>query len=93
MVFRYNGGFLMYGGRLKKGLSGELWFYNIYTKKWFLRAQHSTVIPPALTRHTLTYVEHTNTIYLVGGSNSKGYFSSQIFSIQLNTGNFIPYLF
>jgi len=82
---KYNGGFLMYGGKLKKGLSGELWFYNVYTKKWFLRAQHSKVIPPALTRHTLTYVEHTNTVYLVGGSNSKGYFSSKIFSIQLNT--------
>jgi len=78
----------MYGGKQKKGLSRELWFYNIYTKKWVLRAQHSKIIPPALTRHTLTYVEHTNTVYLVGGSNSKGYFSSKIFSIQLNTGNF-----
>lgn len=77
----------MYGGKLKSGLlSNELWFYNIYTKKWSLQAQNSLVQPPALTRHTLTLVEHTKSVYLVGGSNSKGYFSSKIFCIQLNTG-------
>lgn len=77
----------MYGGKLKNGsLSNELWFYNIYSKKWFLRAQHSVMQPPALTRHTLTFVEQTRSVYLVGGSNSKGYFSSEIFCIQLNIG-------
>lgn len=78
----------MYGGRMKNGLlSRELWFYNVYSKKWFLRAQNSIIQPPALTRHTLTFVESTNSVYLVGGSNSKGYFSSKIFCIQLNLGN------
>jgi len=68
-------------------LSGELWFYDIYSKKWSLRAQNSVTKPPALTRHTLTFVERTNSVYLVGGSNSEGYFSSKIFCIQLNIGN------
>jgi hypothetical protein len=78
----------MYGGKLKNGqLSNELWFYNVHSKKWFLRAQNSIVQPPALTRHTVTFVEQTNSIFLVGGSNSKGYFSSKIFCIQLNIGN------
>lgn len=80
----------MYGGKLKNGLlSDELWFYDIYSKKWFLRAQYSIIYPPALTRHTLTFVDHTNSVYLVGGSNSKGYFSSKIFCIQLNIGKII----
>lgn len=83
----------MYGGKMKNGLlSGELWFYNIYSKKWSLRAQNSIIQPPALTRHTLTFVESTNSVYLVGGSNSKGYFSSKIFCIQLNLGNYHIYL-
>lgn len=87
LIFRYPGGFLLYGGKLKNGLlSEELWFYDIYTKTWSLRAQNSIIQPPALTRHTLTYVEHSNSVYLVGGSTSKGYFSSKIFSITLNSG-------
>lgn len=74
---------------MKNGkLSGELWFYDIYTKNWSLRAQHSLIKPPALTRHTLTFVEHSNSVFLVGGSNSEGYFSSKIFCIELNKGNF-----
>jgi len=78
----------MYGGKLKSGiLSDELWFYNIYSKKWVLRSQQSIIRPPALTRHTLTFVEQTKSVYLVGGSNSEGYFSSKIFCIQLNIGN------
>lgn len=77
----------MYGGKLKNGLlSDELWFYNIYSKKWFLKAQNSIIRPPALTRHTLTFVEHTNSVYVVGGTNSKGYFSSKIFCIRLHFG-------
>ncbi|XP_050427055.1 multiple epidermal growth factor-like domains protein 8 [Adelges cooleyi] len=85
---KYPGGFLMYGGKLKNGLlSGELWFYNVHSKVWSLRAQNSILQPPALTRHTLTFVEHTNSVYLVGGSNSKGYFSSKIFTISINTDN------
>lgn len=94
IYFRYTGGFIMYGGKLKNGqLSNELWFYNVYSKKWFLRAQNSIVQPPALTRHTITFVEQTNSVYLVGGSNSKGYFSSKIFCIQLNIGNIIYYYY
>lgn len=94
LFFRYKRGFLLYGGKLKNGqLSDELWFYNIYSKKWFLRARHSITKPLALTRHTLTYVEHTNSVYLVGGSNSKGYFSSKIFCIQINIGNIYLYYY
>lgn len=82
----------MYGGKLKNGLlSNELWFYSIYSKKWFLRARHSIIQPPALTRHTLTFVEQTKSVYIVGGSNSKGYFSSKIFCIQLNIGSIYFY--
>lgn len=77
------GGFLIYGGKLDNGsLSNELWSYSINTKKWTLRAQKSTVVPPPLTRHSLTPAGEY--IYLFGGSTSDGEFSSKLFKIKLD---------
>lgn len=79
---RINQGFVMYGGKLENGsLSRELWFYNVITHKWELRAKFSKLQPPPLTRHTLTKVNES--IYLFGGSLENGEFSSVLFSIKL----------
>lgn len=77
-------GFAVYGGKLDSGnLSSELWSYNITSRLWVLRAKNSSVIPPALTRHTLTAVG--DDIFLFGGSTSEGEFSSRMFRIQLSS--------
>lgn len=76
-------GFVMFGGKLENGsLSNELWLYNVHARKWEIRARYSSVVPPPLTRHTLT-LAFQETIYLFGGSTSDGEFSSRLFSIRL----------
>lgn len=81
-------GFLIYGGKLDNGsLSNELWSYDIFTKKWTLRAQKSVIVPPPLTRHSLTPTGEY--IYLFGGSTADGEFSSKLFKIKIwNNDNF-----
>lgn len=75
--------FLIYGGKLADGsLSNEFWLFNISTKSWTLKALNSTLIPPKLTRHTLTHVKSNNFIYLFGGSLENNEFSSQMFRID-----------
>lgn len=70
-------GFVVYGGKLGNGsLSNELWFYNVVTKEWSLRATHSHIRPPPLTRHTLTKA-NDGWLYLFGGSREDGLFSSK----------------
>ncbi|XP_030761458.1 multiple epidermal growth factor-like domains protein 8 isoform X2 [Sitophilus oryzae] len=77
-------GFVLYGGKLKDGnLSDQLWYYDVQTRLWHLRAQFSVDRPPKLTRHTLTCVN--NTIYLFGGSTPDGEFSSQLWQIKLHS--------
>lgn len=69
-------GFAIYGGKLSNGsLSAELWYYDVLSNNWSLRAIHSKVKPPALTRHSLTAVN--DEIYLFGGSTRVGEFSSR----------------
>lgn len=69
-------GFAIYGGKLSNGsLSSELWYYDVLSNNWSLRAIHSKVIPPELTRHSLTAVN--DEIYLFGGSTRVGEFSSR----------------
>lgn len=83
---RYPGGFVIYGGKLADGsLSDELWFYNVTSRKWSLRAQSSEFRPPKLTRHTITLVGD-DTLYLFGGSTVGGEFSSKLFRINLHPG-------
>lgn len=77
------GGFVLYGGKLPSGnLSNELWMYNVLTQQWSLKAQHSLIQPPPLTRHTLTLAN--NYLYLFGGSTPDGEFSSKLYRIQVH---------
>ncbi|KAK6618955.1 hypothetical protein RUM44_003336 [Polyplax serrata] len=80
---RYHGGFVIFGGKTSNGtLSDELWFYNVTSKTWTIRARFSKLSPPKLTRHSLTLVR-SDTLYLFGGSTIGGEFSSKIYSIKL----------
>lgn len=80
-----NEGFLIYGGKLASGkLSNELWFFNISSKEWSLRANQSAFIPPKLSRHTLTFVGLNNFVYLVGGALENGEFSSRMFRVKMS---------
>ena len=76
-----SGGFVLFGGKFANGsLSNELWYYNATTKEWMLRAVHSNMRPPPLTRHTLTVAGANETgevLYLFGGSLENGMFSSR----------------
>lgn len=75
-------GFVLYGGKLQNGsLANDLWYYNVQTRQWQLRARLTNLIPPRLTRHTLTCAN--NVIYLFGGSTENGEFSSALYSIEL----------
>ncbi|XP_073988408.1 multiple EGF like domains 8 isoform X2 [Rhodnius prolixus] len=81
----YNGGFALYGGRLKNGtLSDELWFYDVTIQRWSQR-DFSDFRPPALARHTMT-LAHDNWLYVVGGSRIDGSFSDQVYRIKLREG-------
>lgn len=72
----YGNGFVLYGGKLSDGsLSSELWFFDVVSNIWTLRAVNSTFTPPGLTRHTLTAVK--DELYLFGGSTVDGEFSSR----------------
>lgn len=72
----YGSGFVLYGGKLSDGsLSSELWFYDAVLNRWTLRAVNSSLIPPGVTRHTLTAVK--DELYLFGGSTVDGEFSSR----------------
>lgn len=76
-------GFVLFGGKLHNGsLANDLWYYDVQTRTWQLRAQFSEFQPPKLTRHTLTCVN--NVIYLFGGSTVDGEFSSSLYSIELS---------
>ncbi|XP_046588912.1 multiple epidermal growth factor-like domains protein 8 isoform X1 [Neodiprion lecontei] len=80
---RYEGGFVIYGGKVEDGsLSNELWHYDVVKRTWTLRAKNSPFYPPRLTRHSLTLVN--DEIYLFGGSTIDGEFSSNLYKISLN---------
>ena len=82
----FKDGFVIYGGTLNSdNLSNELWFYNISTSKWNLRAISSNIQPPALTRHTITSVD--NFLYLFGGVMENGEFSEKLYRIELSENN------
>lgn len=73
-----NGSFVIYGGKLASGkLSSELWLFNFTTSEWTLRAAQSRISPPKLTRHTLTFVDSNQQVYLFGGAMENGEFSSR----------------
>jgi multipile epidermal growth factor-like domains protein 8 len=75
--------FIIYGGKLADGsLSNQLWLFNFTTRSWSLRAQNSSLTPPHLTRHALTFVPSNNFIYLFGGSLENSEFSSKMLRIN-----------
>lgn len=77
--------FYIYGGvTSSKVFSDELWMYNTTSQKWFQKAVKSTLVPYCLTSHTLTRVD--NWLYLFGGLRMNGLFSSDIFKIDTNVG-------
>ncbi|XP_066597515.1 multiple epidermal growth factor-like domains protein 8 isoform X2 [Prorops nasuta] len=83
---KYEGGFVIYGGKILNGsLSNELWHYDVFKKQWTLRARNSGFYPPRLTRHSLTLA--ADYIYLFGGSTVDGEFSSNLYKIKLNLRN------
>lgn len=78
-------GFAIFGGKLSNGsFSNDLWFYDINDKKWSQLATKSIVMPPKLTRHTLTYVNTTNHLYVFGGALENNEFSSKTYRIKLS---------
>lgn len=87
-LYRYPGGFVIYGGKLADGsFSNELWFYNVTERTWSLRAVSSVLRPPRLTRHTLTLAGGDGMwLYLFGGSTVGGEFSSKLFRVRLSLG-------
>ena len=85
LIYRSAEGMALYGGKLSNGsLSDELWLYNVHSRVWSLRALHSKVRPPKLTRHSLTLAG--DYLYLFGGSTAGGDFSSQLFRIKIVPG-------
>lgn len=75
-----SGAFVIFGGKLDNGsLSNELWLFNVSAaqteQQWSLRATNSTLLPPPLTRHTITLAD--NFLYVFGGSLESGKFSSR----------------
>lgn len=74
------GGFVINGGKLENGsLANDLWIFNASAKSpenyWTLRATNSTLQPPPLTRHTITFAREY--LYVFGGSLNSGEFSSR----------------
>ena len=62
----HSDGFYIFGGVLANGShSNELWFYNTTSETWVLTAGNSSVVPHAVTGHTLTAVDAW--LYLIGG--------------------------
>ncbi|XP_023245420.1 multiple epidermal growth factor-like domains protein 8 [Copidosoma floridanum] len=81
---KYEGGFVIYGGKLEDGsLSDELWYYDVRRSLWSLRSRNAPFYPPKLTRHTLTLAEDGH-VYLFGGSTADGEFSSGLYRIKLS---------
>lgn len=77
---------VIFGGKLANGShSNELWIFNISAGQWKQITLNSSVSPPRLTRHSLTYVESDQHVYLFGGSQENGEFSSKMFRIKVTS--------
>ncbi|XP_055593040.1 multiple epidermal growth factor-like domains protein 8 [Uranotaenia lowii] len=77
-------GFVIFGGKLAGGhLANDLWMYNISKAggTWIERAVNSKILPPSLTRHTMTLAN--DYLYVFGGALENGEFSSKLFRIKL----------
>ena len=74
------GGFVIFGGKSPNRLSNQLWFFNLTSFSFELKANQSNWTPPPLTEHTLTAAE--GYLYAFGGSSLHGKFSRQMFRIS-----------
>lgn len=80
-VAAFGTGFYMFGGITDKGsYSNELWYFNVTTEKWSIKALNSSVKPLELSGHTLTKVE--NFLYLFGGKSADGHFWASMYKID-----------
>lgn len=74
-------GFYILGGILENGShTNELWFYNLSSDSWSLKALNSTLTLPYLKDHTFTVVDEW--IYLIGGKSQEGIYSPNIYRIN-----------
>ena len=79
----FGSGFYMYGGITdSEAYSNELWYFNVTTEAWSLEAVNSSLVPLALSGHTLTKVE--NYLYLFGGKTVDGRFWANMYKIDGN---------
>ena len=62
--------------------TNELWFYSYTNNAWSLKAMNSSVIPPALTGHTMTLVD-SQWLYVIGGKLPSGFYSSKMFRFNI----------
>jgi len=74
----------MFGGVLGDGsYSNELWSFHTDSGRWTLMGYSSNVtIPPGMTGHSLTVVDH-KWLYVIGGRTSRGEFVSNIYRINV----------
>lgn len=74
-------GFYIVGGVLGNGsFSSDLWYFDVNTSEWTQKATNSSMSLPNLMDHTLTYAN--GWLYVIGGKNHEGLFSSDIFRIN-----------
>ena len=80
----FNDNFYIFGGVLEDGVhDASLWFYNVASNTWALKAVGSTVAPSAVAGHTLTLVEN-QWLYVIGGRVPEGKFRHHIHRIDAN---------
>ena len=74
-------GFFIFGGMLADGShSNELWFFNTSSDLWALKATNSSIVPHAVTGHTLTVVG--DWLYLIGGKTEDRVSRDSVFRIN-----------
>ncbi|XP_076454870.1 multiple epidermal growth factor-like domains protein 8 [Babylonia areolata] len=82
----YADGFFIFGGLLTDGShSNELWFFNVTSEQWTVRAVNSSVTPHAVTGHTLTTVGQW--LYLIGGKTEDRVSRDDVFRIDASTAD------
>ncbi|KAL8608232.1 hypothetical protein ACOMHN_016687 [Nucella lapillus] len=82
----YRDGFFIFGGLLADGShSDELWFFNVTSERWALKAQNSSVIPYGVTGHTLTSV--SDWLYIIGGKTQDRVSRDDVFRINASTAD------
>ena len=80
-MVKYPPGFFIFGGRLADGTnSNELWFYDLISQAWSLKATTSSLKPQPVTQHSLTLAQHY--LYLIGGKIDSRITTDEIYRID-----------